>query len=119
MKLISFIMIAVACLIVNVPRSYAGESPIVSEWVSMSTSRGGLGGTRMYETNGAISVGFGAVLNMKYKIEDGQLILSGENCPLQPQSVTISEQTLTLTDPKTGKKQELTRVKGSQGKGIV
>jgi len=44
---------------------------------------------------------------------------TGEHCPLPPRSVTIAELSFTLRGRKTGKKQELTRVEGSEGKGIV
>lgn len=115
MKFTCFIVVAVACLSVAAPLSHAQKSPI-GEWVSVSTSQGGLGGTRTYDTNGVVSVSFGTMLDFKYKLDDAQRVL---DCFPQLQNVTIAGQNLTLTDQKTGKKQELTRVKGSDGKGIV
>jgi len=109
---------ALACLGVFSGLSLAQDTPI-GEWVPVSTSRGGLGGTRAFDTNGVASVGFGAVLNLKYKVDNGKLILTGENCPLPPQTFTIAGDTLTLIDPKSEKKQKLTRVKNSVGEGII
>jgi len=113
-----WIVFALACLCLLPGLSVAQDTPI-GEWVPVSTSRGGLGGTRAYDTNGVVSVGFGAVLNLKYKLDDGKLSIMGENCPLPPQTFTIAGDTLTLTNPKSEKEQKLTRVKNSGGDGIV
>ena len=104
---------ALTCLCVFPRLAVAQNSPI-GEWVPVSTSRGGLGGTRAYDTNGVVSVGFGAVLNLRYNVDDGKLIMTGP-----PQAFTIAGDTLTLTEPQSDKKQTLTRVKGSEGEGIV
>jgi len=113
-----WIVFALACVCVFPGLATAQDTPI-GEWATVSTSRGGLGGTRAYDTNGVVSVGFGAVLNLQYKVDDGKLIMTGENCPLPPQAFTIAGDILTLTDPQSEKKQTLTRVKGSEGEGIV
>lgn len=112
------IVLALACFGVSPALSVAQDTP-VGEWVSVSTSRGGLGGTREYDAHGVVSVEFGAILNLKYKVLDGKLILTGEDSPTPPQAIKIEGDTLTLTDPKSKKEQNFTRVKNSECDGIV
>jgi hypothetical protein len=114
------IVLAVVCLGALASVSLAAENPVLGEWVPVSTTKGGLGGTRTFETNGTVVVAFGAALNLKYKVENSELVLSDEtSTPVQSLDFTITGTTLTLTNSKTGKKEELTRVKGSEGKGLV
>lgn len=118
MKHRTLIILAVLSLPAFAQYSLAEDS-LIGEWVALSTSRTGLGGTRTYETNGIVSIGFGALLGFNYKLDGAKLIFSGENCSLAPQNFNVAENILTLTDPQTGKEQKLTRVKGSEGEGIV
>lgn len=113
-----WIVFALSCVCVFPGMSVAQDTPI-GEWVPVSTSRGGLGGTRAYDTNGVVSVSFGAVLNLKYTVDGGRLILTEENSPLPSQAFKIEGDTLTITEPNSQKEQRLTRVKDSEGDGIV
>ena len=100
--------------------SVVGEdNPLVGEWVAAATSRGGLGGTKTYTTNGTVITTYGAVLDFRYKIEGTTLISFVETGKPMQQEVIFSGSQMTLKDKATGQEQKLTRMDGPSGSGIV
>lgn len=100
--------------------SVVGENnPLVGEWVAAATSRGGLGGTKTYTTNGTVVTTYGAVLDFRYQMEGTTLISFVETGKPMQQEITLSGSQMILKDKATGQEQKLTRMDGSSGSGIV
>jgi hypothetical protein len=99
-------------------RLLAEDNSVVGEWVPATTSKGGLGATRTFDKNGTAVVSFGAAVHVTYKLEANTVVLTSPDGTSQRMDFAITNDTLTLT-VKDEPSQTLTRVKGTEGKGIV
>ncbi len=67
---LSVIVVAGLCAF---PELSIAQDALIGEWFPDSTSRGGLGMTREYDTKGVVSLVYGAALKMKYTVEKGKM----------------------------------------------
>ena len=114
-----FIVLTACWVVVSSPHALAGDNPVIGEWVAANTTKGGLGGTRTFETNGTVVIAFGAAVHFKYKLETNTIVMTDPDGNSQGMDFTITNDTLRLTDPKVRQPQKLTRAKGTEGQGLV
>ena len=117
---LSVILAAIIAAITSTSsRVLAEDNLVIGEWVVATTSKLGLGPTRTFEKNGTVAVSFGAAVHMKYKLEANTIVLTAPDGNIQRMDFTITNDTLTLTAKDDEGAQTLTRVKGTEGKGLV
>ena len=114
------VLFSTVCLTISITGLKADQNPLVGEWVSVSRSRGGLGGAKIYESDGKVIATFGALIDLKYKISEGTLLLVDEKgSPFWDTNVNIQGSTMILKDRKTGQEQELKRIGETDRSGII
>jgi hypothetical protein len=109
---------ATGCIAALSWNACAADHPLMGEWFPQSTSKGGLGATKSYDTNGTVVVGFGAAVHLPYKVETNTIVLQDSKGPAPRMGFTITNNTLTLREGQ-GPKQKLTRVSGTDTQSLV
>lgn len=99
---------------------YAGDNPLIGEWVSTVRSKGGLGGSRYFSADGTVIVTYGALIDLKYKTTGNILSLYNENKELVTEhEFMFSGTNLLLKEVTTGREDKLTRVEGESVHNII
>jgi len=109
------IVLRACCVVVSSSPVLAGDNPVVGEWVAATTTKGGLGGTRTFDTNGSVVIAFGAAVHFKYKLETNSIVMTGPEGTSQRVAFVITNDTLRLGEAK----EQLTRARGTEGQGLV
>lgn len=108
----------VGCFALSCSESVGADNSIIGEWVPLATATSGLGDTRTYETNGTAVVTVGAAVHFRYKVEANTMTLEGSDGTSQRMNFILTSNLLTFTQPR-GQRQELERVKGTEGPGLA
>jgi hypothetical protein len=122
MKIKSIILLSALLITISPQCIHAGDkdSPLIGEWVSTTGSKGGLGGSKYYRTDGTVIVTYGALVDYQYKIKDNLLSLYNEKGELSFENeYKINGSDLVLKEIKTGKEQKLKRVEGDLTPSII
>ena len=109
------IVLSACCVVVSASPALAGDNPVVGEWVAATTTKGGLGGTRTFDTNGTVVIAFRATVHFKYKLETNTIVMTDPDGTSQRMAFTITNDTLKLSESE----EQLTRTKGTEGQGLV
>jgi hypothetical protein len=120
MKKLLFFFVICFLLALNVGLSFAGNDSLVGEWLSEARTKGGLGTAITFKSDGTVVRSFGALLDLKYKLNKNVLSLYDKDGTQIDQSyITLSPSLLHIKNIKTGAEQTLDRIDGNDMNSIL
>ncbi|WP_177419089.1 hypothetical protein [endosymbiont of Lamellibrachia barhami] len=96
------------------------QDSIIGEWISASRTKGGLGTSKSYQSDGTLIVAFGALVDFSYKLEENILSLYGTDGNLvAKKQVSYIGDDIILKNIATNKEERLTRTAGASDETIL